>query len=90
MVLVCVFLFSAELASFTDEELMQSTPGDDITFSQSCDLDLHHPIELEDGAGSEPVVNGNHEVVVDEEAIKQSMELSQRLSRSAIGERVSS
>ena len=63
------------------------TPSDDITFSQSCDLDLHEqPIGLE-GASRKPVPKRrkDREVLVDEEAIRQSMELSQRLSEDAIG-----
>ena len=67
---------------------MSSSPSDDVIFSQSCDLDVHQPIESEELAGSEPVANSDQDVVVDEYAIKQSMELSQRLSKATIGERL--
>ena len=82
---MCIPRCSADSAVFEEEEV--STPSDDVIFSQSCDLDLHQPIESEGDAGSEPVANSDQEVLVDEEAIKQSMELSQRLSKAAIGER---
>ena len=72
---------SADLASSGEET---STPGGDVVFSQSCDLDLHQPTRLEGDAEHEPVAEGDQAVVVDEEAIQHSMELSQRLSEDAM------
>ncbi len=64
----------------------QTTPSDDIPFSQSCDLDLHEQAAGVEGASrKKTVAKRGHKVLVDEEAVKQSMELSQRLSEDAIG-----
>ena len=84
---VGILCFSAELANPEEPETTQLTPNpEDMTFSQSCDLVLH---ELErpetDGGSGEPVAERDGEVLVDEEAVRQSMELSQRLSDDAIG-----
>ena len=77
--------FSANSTSPEEAGSIQQTPSDNITFSQSCDLDLHEePVGLE-GASRKPVAKRDHKVLVDEEAVKQSMELSQRLSEDAIG-----
>ena len=81
----CLSCLSADLTSSAeDREVSQLTPSDEITFTQSCDLDLHQPIESEREV--EPVAMDDQEVLIDEEAIKQSMELSQRISKVAIGE----
>lgn len=77
--------FSTNLTNPEEVVNTQQTPSDDITFSQSCDVDLHEkPVGLE-GASHKPVAKRDHKVLVDEEAVKQSMELSQRLSEDAIG-----
>lgn len=77
--------FSADSAISEEEEVVQSTPSDDVIFSQSCDLDLHQPVVSEGDVVSESVARDDREVLVDEKAVKESMELSQRLSREAIG-----
>ena len=81
---ICLITFSTDFA--TNPEDTQQTPSDDITFSQSCDLDLHdqQPVGLK-GASRKPTAKRHHKVVVDEEAVRQSMEMSQRLSEDAIG-----
>ena len=76
---------SADSAISEEEEVVQSSPSDDVIFSQSCDLDLHQPVVPEGDVASESVARDNREVLVDEKAVKESMELSQRLSREAIG-----
>lgn len=77
---------SMELTNPEDVVSTQQTPSNDITFSQSCDLDLHEqPVGSKGASSRKPVAVGDHKVLVDEEAVKQSMELSQRLSEDAIG-----
>lgn len=71
-------------ADMTNSEDQVSAPIDEIPFTQSCDLDLHQPAESE--SNNEFVAVDNQEVMVDEEAIKQSMELSQRISNVTTGE----
>lgn len=93
MLLTCILhaYLSLSMDLTNPEEVVSTqqptTPSDDITFSQSCDLDLHEqPIGLE-GVSRRPVPKRgrDREVLVDEEAVRQSMELSQRLSEDAIG-----
>ena len=58
-----------------------------LHYSQSCDLELHQPISREESdiVARQPGEE-EEEVLVDEEAIHQSMEMSQRLSAEAISE----
>lgn len=79
-------MYSADSAISEEEGTTPSSQSDDIIFSQSCDLDVHEPVESEGDGVREDVAGGDQEVLVDKEAVKQSMELSQRLSASAIGE----
>ena len=53
----------------TNPEDTQQTPSDDITFSQSCDLDLHEQSVGLGGTSHKPVAIT--EVLVDEEDVGQ-------------------
>ena len=79
-----IHLFSSDSISPEEE---QSLPLEDTSLdcTQSCDPELHRPIITENDAIAE-----NNEtdqkvgVVVDDVAVVQSMEMSQRLSADAI------
>ena len=65
------------------------SPSSSLGCSRSCDLEVHKPITLEESqlvAKQPPMEEEGEEPVVDEEAIHQSMELSQRLSLEALSE----
>ena len=64
------------------------SPSSSLGCSRSCDLEVHEPITLEESqlVAKQPPVEKEGEPVVDEEAIHQSMELSQRLSLEALSE----
>ena len=76
--------FSASPFVMDSEPSPPSTSSPSV--SRSCDLQPHRPITLEDSqpVARQPPMGG--EVVVDEEAIQQSMELSQRLSLETLSE----
>ena len=65
------------------------SPSSSLGCSRSCDLEVHEPITLEESqsvARQPTMEEEEEEPVVDEEAIHQSMELSQRLSLEALSE----
>ena len=81
--LLLTSFFSLHSESAGDSQLLSTS----LNVSQSCDLQPHRPISLEESQsvarqrslGEEEQREGEG-LVVDEEAIHQSMELSQRLS----------
>lgn len=65
-----------------------STPSvNDLSYSQSCDLDVIQPTSLEDHEDTDVAKQpSDQSVIVNEEIVQESMELSQRLSAETISE----
>ena len=93
----CMF-YPLSLSFSASPSVMDSEPSPPSTsspsVSRSCDLQPHRPITLEDSQpiarrlpmGGEEEEGEGGEVVVDEEAIQQSVELNQRLRLETLSE----